>query len=137
MANEDIGEKFMQSMEEDIKSVYFNSPTPKDAEQLATKLLYTQIEIGQRLRAAELDFRMKRAGLKTIRSAVYLEECRKSDKKPTETMLECLINTSPLVTDAQSSLDYAEALKNELDNLLNVARESHIFLRALSKGRYE
>lgn len=134
---DNIGEKFMQTLEEDIKSVYFNSPTPADAEKLATKLLYTQIELGQQLRAASLDAKMKKAGLKAIRSAVYLEECRKVEKKPTENTLECLVNTSVLVTDAQSACDYAETKVNELDNLLNVAREAHIFMRGLAKGRFD
>ncbi len=134
---DNIGEKFLQTLEEDIKSVYFNSPTPQDAEKLATKLLYTQIELGSQLRSVSLDAKMKKAGLKAIRSAVYLEECRRTEKKPTENTLECLVNISPLVTEAQSMSDMADTLVGELDNLLNVAREAHIFVRGLAKGRYE
>lgn len=130
-------EDFAKDLETDIRDAYLTTPTLEEAEKLAIKMLYTQVEVGTQLRTADLDFRMKRSGLKTIKAAVYLEECRKADKKPTESTLEALVNTSPLVTDAQHSADYAEALKNQLENTLNVAREAHIFFRGLAKGRFD
>lgn len=128
---------FIVDLESTITEAYATSPTPDEAELSAAKFLAGMFRVGDELKRIDLDARMKKSGLKAIRSAVYLEEAKRGDKKPSDTLIEAVINSNRMVTDAQQALDYAEVDRDRLHNLLNVCKESHIFFRALAKGRFE
>lgn len=132
--------KFTELCEEltnEIKSAYESSVTVEEAEKLAGKFLYAQIQVSEELKTADLDSRMRKAGLKSLRSAIYMDVCAKAEKKPTEAGIDALINTDTLAMDAQKSFDNAESDKEGLERYYNIFREAHIFFRGISKGRFE
>jgi hypothetical protein len=80
---------------------------------------------------------MRKSGVKAIRAAVYLEGATKGEKKPSDVLLEAVVNTDKIVQDEQNALDAAEVRRNGLENYLSVFREAHIFFRGVAKGRFE
>lgn len=120
-----------------IQNAYESTPTLNEAEKLAALFLDAQLKVGSKLRSVDLDSRMKKAGLKALRAAVYKEEATKGEKKPTEAMLTALIDSNDLVMQEQLSFDTAEVDKDELVNYLDVFKNAHIYFRGLSKGRFE
>lgn len=129
--------KFCVDLELDIAKAYESSATLDEAEKLAAKFLLGMIRVGNQLQRVNLDARMRKAGVKAIRAAVYLNEARATDKKPSDTLLEQVVNSSKEVRDAQNSMDTAEVESNRLDSLLQVCREAHVYFRGISKGRFE
>jgi hypothetical protein len=130
-------EKLIEELTKDIKSAYEQGVTMEEAERLAAKFLHAQIQLGAALKNADLDARMRKNGLKAVKAAVYLEEAKKGDKKPSDVMLGSLVDSNELVLGEQNGFDTAEVYRNELDNMLNVARDAHIFMRGIAKGRFE
>ena len=120
-------------LQEKIRSSYETSVTLDQAEKLAAEFLYAQMRVAQVLESSDLDARMKRSGNKAIRAAVYLSEATKSDKKPSDVMLNALVDTSPEVSGSQDAYDAAEAEKNLLENYYQIFREAHIYYRGLAK----
>jgi hypothetical protein len=121
----------------DIIEAYVTSPTIEEAEKLAAEFLSGQIHAANALRITDLDARMRKAGVKSVRAAVYLEECNKKDKKPTEATLIALIDSNALVCSEQVAFDTAEVDRDLLQNYFNVFKEAHIYFRGLSRGRFE
>lgn len=130
---------FYEELEQNIKSAYESAVSPEEAERLAAKFLLAQLEAGRELAALDLDSRMKKTGLKSLKAAVYLESCSKGEngKKPTEATLAALVDSDKLVCQEQVAYDTAEVERDKLDNYLNIFREAHIFFRGVSKGRFE
>lgn len=130
-------EQYRESIEADITSAHEGSPTVEEAERLAAKFLTAMIVVGEEYRKASLDAKMRKTGVKAIKAAIYIEASTKSEKKPTEAMLAAIVDTDKIVGAEQDAYDRAEVDAAELGNLLSVARESHIYFRGLSKGKYE
>lgn len=128
---------FCAELEADIKAAYEGGVTMPVAEALAAKFLSGSLSVGNELEVADLDARMRRAGLKSLKGAVYLAECSKSDKKPSDKMLEAMIDSDKLVLESQEAFDTAEVYVNKLKNYLNVFHEAHVFMRTVAKGSYE
>lgn len=126
-----------EELEADIRNAYEEGVTIDQAERLAAKFLHAQMQVSAQLTAADLDARMKKSGVKAIRAAIYLEEAKKGDKKPSDVMLEALINRNDLVTGEQQAFDEAEVSRDQLQHYMNVFKEAHIYFRGISKGRFE
>lgn len=120
-----------------IQEAYASGVSLDEAERLAAKFLHAQIMVSVELKNADLDARMRKAGTKGVKAAVYLGEVSKSDKKPTEAMLAALIDTNTDVMEEQQALDEAESLKADLERYYEIFREGHIYMRGISKGRFE
>jgi hypothetical protein len=88
------------------------------------------------LQKIDMDARMRKSGTKAVRAAVYLDESRKSDKKPTEATLAALVDTHEVVQGEQNGLDTAEANKAELERLYDIFGNGHIFFRGVAKGNF-
>lgn len=129
--------EFLEELENDIKKAYEESVTIEDAEKLAAKFLTAQLQISDVLRKAELDARMKKVGLKTSKANVYLSEVQKADKKPSDTLLEQIVNTNPVAMTAQNELDEAELEAEQLQTYLRVFNEAHIYFRKLMGGKFD
>lgn len=129
-----MNEKPYQELTDIIKRSYEEGVTVEEAERLAGKFLHAQITVGNELRAVDLDARMKKQGVKAIRSAVRMNETAKHEKKPTEGTLEDIVNTDELVQGEQSSLDCLEVYRDELQNYLSVFNQAHHHFRAIAKG---
>ncbi len=130
-------QKFCEELTRDIQNAYESSPTLEESEKLAAKFLNAQIQVGAELKAADLDSRLRKSGVKAIKAAVYMENATKSEKKPSDVMLQAMVDMDQIVISEQSAFDSAEVLKNELENYLNVFRDAHIFFRGVAKGRFE
>ncbi len=124
-------------LEESIKVAYEGGVTLDEAERLASKFLYAQMQLATALQSADLDSRMKKSGLKAIKAAVYLEEVSKSDKKPSDTFLQNVVEINSLVIDAQGLHDKAEVDHDKYQNYFIIFKEAHVHFRGIAKGRFE
>lgn len=130
-------QKFCEELTKDIQNAYESSPTLEESERLAAKFLNAQIQVGSELSKADLDSRIRKSGVKAIKAAVYMENATKTDKKPSDVMLQAMVDMDQLVIAEQQAFDTAEVYKNELENFLNVFRDAHIYFRTIAKGRFE
>lgn len=120
-----------------IQSSYEQGVTMEEAEKLAAKFLYGQIQVAEKLQVANLDSRMKKTGVKAIRAGVYMAEATRSDKKPSDVLLGALVDQAEAVITAQDLFDKAEVENDMLENYFNIFREGHIYFRGVSRGRFE
>jgi hypothetical protein len=120
-----------------IQAAYTEGVTMEEAEKLAARFLLAQIQVSEALKKVDLDTRMRKVGVKSIKAAVYLDEAKKGDKKPTEAALSALVDSNILVIKEQNSFDQAEVDRNELESMLSVARDGHIYYRGIARGRFE
>lgn len=120
-----------------IESAYTEGITLDDAEKLAGEFLHAQLSISSELQSADLDSRMRKTGLKAVRSAIYMETTTKSDKKPTESALEHILNGNEIIISEQENMDKAEARRDELKRYYDIFANAHIFYRGIAKGKFE
>jgi hypothetical protein len=92
--------------------------------------------LSSQLTVLDKERRMRKRGLKAIKSAIRLEEVKSHDKKPTEGALDDVVNTSPLVQAEEEAFDEAEVFTNELERQFGIAKETHLYFRGLSKGQF-
>ncbi len=130
-------QEFVENLETKIKNTYLEGISIDDAEKLAAEFLHAQMIVSTQLSKADLDSRMKKAALKAIRSAAYIGIIDSNEKKPTEAAIEAMINTNPLVSTQQDGFDDAEVDRDELQRYYQIFRESHIYYRGISKGKFE
>lgn len=129
--------KLCSELQNVIESAYNQGVTLPEAEKLAARFLSAQMTIAQALQDADLNARMKKTGVKAIKAAIYMEAATKDPKKPSDTLLEHLVNMNALVMNEQSGMDTAEVELDNLQNYFNIFREGHIFFRGIAKGRFE
>ena len=127
----------IKELELDIEKAYKEDLTIDEAEKLAAKFLHAQILISQELKKADLDSRMRKAGVKSIRAALYLNIIQTSEKKPTEAQIDATINIDDIVGKEQENFDKSEVNKAELERMYEILINAHIYFRALAKGRFE
>ena len=128
---------FCESLKKDITRSYEEGVTMEEAEKLAAKFLDGSLQVGEALKNADLDRRMKKAGVKTIRAAAYLEAASQGDKKPSDKLIEAVIDSDTVVAENQRLFDVAEVEVAALQSYQSVFHEAHIFYRGISKGRFE
>jgi hypothetical protein len=68
-------------LEQKIIQSYVEGVTMDQAERLAGEFLSAQLQVSEELKKYDLDSRMRKAGLKAVRSAVYLDIIKSNDKK--------------------------------------------------------
>lgn len=132
-----INKADLDILEELIITSYESGVTLDEAEKLAARFLHAQMQVADSLREKDLDARMRKSGLKSIRSAVYGNIISAAEKKPTESALEHSLNNDTLVSNAQEELDKAEVSRDEMERYYSIFREAHIYYRGVSKGRFE
>lgn len=130
-------EKLCQQLEAKIQSAFETGISLEDAEKLSSEFLYANLMLSSELKKIALDARMRKAGVKSIRAAIYLDIVQKSDKKPTEAQITAMIDTDPLVTGEQSSYDDAEVNAEHLERIYRTFENAHILYRKISGGRME
>ena len=124
-------------LEKDIQNAYEGGVTMDEAEKLAAKFLGAMMRAAARLRALDLDARMKKSGVKAVRAAIYLAEATKGEKKPSDVLIGAIVDSSKLVQDEQGGLDTAEVRRDELERYFGIFKEAHVYFRGISKGKYE
>jgi len=120
-----------------LQNAYKEGVTMDEAEKLAAKFLYAQVKASQELAESDLDTRMRKTGLKSVKAAVYMENAKKEMKKPSDVMLEASVNLDEIVQKEQESFDMAEVRRDKLQNYFNIFKEAHIYFRGIAKGRFE
>lgn len=121
----------------DVQRAYDEGVTMEQAERLAAKFLGAQLKVAEELASIDLDSRMKKNGLKAIKSAVYMQAATAGEKKPSEGFLENTVNLSKDVSDAQDRFDASDARKESLSIYLGIFKDAHIYFRGIAKGRFE
>jgi len=129
-------EKMCEGLENEIQASYETGVTSESAEKLAGEFLFAQFKVSAEIKAVDLDARMRKAGLKAVKASVYMEAATKSEKKPTEAMIEAIINSTPLVNSEQAELDKAEVTRDSLERYYSIFREAHIHFRTICKGNF-
>jgi hypothetical protein len=123
-------------LEGKIQAAYEEGVTLETAERLASEFLFAQLRVSAELKKADLDARMRKSGVKSIRGAIYHDIVSKADKKPTEGAIEHLLNTEELVQGEQKDLDIAEVERNSLERYYEVFGNAHIHFRGIAKGKF-
>jgi hypothetical protein len=126
-----------ETLEAEITNSYEVGVSANKAEELAGRFLQAQFAVSSELAKKDLDSRMRKSGLKAVKAAIYMDAASKGDKKPTEASLSATVDMNELVQGEQHALDEAEVERDELERYYNVFRESHIFYRGISKGKFE
>lgn len=122
---------------EEIKKAADEGVTLDHAERVAAKALFSMNELSESLTSADRDRRMRKQGLKSIKSAVRIEEVKKYEKKPTESQLDDAVNTNEIVVSEESAYDESEVVTNELERQFGISKEAHLYFRSISKGKFE
>lgn len=119
-----------------IQTAYTEGFTLADNEKLAARFLHAQMTVSAELKRSSLDARMRKSGLKAVRATIYMGICAGSDKKPTEAMIESMINTTSEVNVEQIAYDTAEVEAEELERYYDIFSNAHIFFRGAAKGAF-
>jgi hypothetical protein len=127
-------QEYLDELESKIEQAYTQDLSLQENEKLSGEFLQAQFKIASKLRVKSLDARMKKAGMKAIRSAVYLKLLKESDKKPTESNMDAIITTTPEVSQAQDLFDSAEVESEYLERMFKVCESAHVFFRQQAKS---
>lgn len=128
--------KMNDRLENLIREAYESGVSVLQAERLAGEFLHAQLIVSRELTNLDLDARMTKTGVKALRAAVYLEECNKESKKPTEATLAAIMDTHEGTRHMQNKLDEVESERDELKRLLDVYANAHIHYRTICKGSF-
>lgn len=120
-----------------VERAHTEGTTLEEAERLAARFLAAQMQVAEELAKIDLDARMKKNGLKAIKSAVYMAEATREIKKPSDTLLEHHVNLDANVSNAQDRYDTVDARKESLSIYLGIFKDAHIYFRGIAKGRFE
>lgn len=121
-------------LESKIVSTYESGVTLETAERLAAEFLHAQMQVSIELKTASLDAKMRKSGMKALRATLYLSECQKGDKKPTEATLSSLLDSNELIQGEQQALDTAEVNKEEFERYYDIFVNAHIYFRGVARG---
>lgn len=117
-----------------VISAYETGVTMDEAEKNAALCLGVQMEIATAIAPYNLDTKMRKSGLKAIKSRAYMQELSKHDKKPAEAFLDHAVAGDISVQNEETAFAKAEARKEELQSYLDVFKEAHIYFRGVAKG---
>lgn len=123
-------------LEAEIKNAYEQSITTGEAEKLAAKFLHAMLITADRLREVDLNVRMRKTGVKAVKAGVYMQAATAGDKKPSDVLLQNLVELDASVSELQVEFDTAESEHDHLQNKYNIFKEAHIFFRGVSKGNF-
>ncbi len=126
-----------ESLEQDIKKSYEVGCTLEEAERLSAKFLHGMLSATKELKNVSLDAKMRKSGTKALKAALYLDKVKKSDKKPSDTLLNNIVDASGLVQVEEQQQYEAEENKEELERYFSIFKEAHIYYRGIGKGRFE
>ena len=129
-------QEFAVNLEAKIIASYEVGVSLEQAELLASEFLAAQLRVSAELKLRDLDARMKKTGVKALRSAVYINTATKGDKKPTEASIAATIDTDAHVMEQQRLLDTAEVERDELERYYNIFQNAHVHYRNVAKGTF-
>lgn len=127
-------EQMCKELEATIEETYTSGVTMAEAERLSAKFLHGQMLVSNALRVSALDAKMRKAGVKSVRAAVYLAEVQKNEKKPSDTLLTAIVDTTDIVNTEEEALFKAETSSDELQRYYDIFGQAHVYYRQVSKG---
>lgn len=128
--------KAYESLVELIETAAEEGVTIEVAERTAGAALLVMETLSSQLTFLDRETRMRKRGLKAIKSAVRLAETKKYDKKPTEGALDDAVNLDETVQKEEAAFDDSEVMTQEVERQFGIAKETHLYFRGLSKGAY-
>lgn len=128
------GNRFFDQLKAEVAKIYLEGITMGEAEKLAAKFLHAQMQVSELIQGRDLDTRLKKSGVETIESQVLLEETRKHEKKPSESILNATAATDLTVNAAKDSYYRAVTETEGLKRLYDMLHEAHIYCRGIAKG---
>lgn len=129
-------EQFCAQLEEKIQNAYTNGVSLQEAELLASEFLGAMLKVSGELKKADLDSRMRKSAVKTIRARAYMHVASEGLKRPTEAALAATVEAMPEVGEVQQGFDIAEVETADLERYYNIFQNAHIHYRGISKGRF-
>ena len=126
-----------ENLAKDIQDSYEGGVTMTDAEKLAGKFLYAQMQISNEIASVDLDARMKRSGVKAVKAAIYLEHATKTEKKPSDVLLSAMVDANEIVQGQLRAEAQAEVNRDWLRNQLTIFGEAHVHFRTIAKGSFQ
>ena len=124
-------------LEQKIIKSYTEGVTLDDAEKLAGEFLEAQIKTSEEIKKLDLNARLIKATLKEQKAKLFATEATKGDKKPTDTLLNALVDSDSTVNEVQSAFDEAEVERDEVFRLFAIFKDAHIFFRGVSRGKFD
>ena len=120
-----------------IQTAYDEGVSMEHAERLAARCLGVQLKIAEQLSVSDLDGRMKKNGLKTMKANAYMKNATATEKKPTESMLDAMVTQDKDVANSAELYERADAKTASLTIYLGIFKDAHIYFRGIAKGRFE
>jgi hypothetical protein len=128
--------QFCKNLELKIQRSYEEGTSLEEAERLAAEFLHAMLNISDKLKAASLDASMRKSGLKAVKAAVYLEAANAKDKKPSDTLLNAMVDVHEIVQQEQEAYDKALVEAESLHRYYDIFNQAHIYYRQTSKGSF-
>jgi hypothetical protein len=126
-----------KNLEQKIITSFTDGVTLSEAEQLAGEFLGAQIQISEELKEESIRHRMLKADLKEIAARLFYDEATKGEKKPSDSLLQSIVDKDPGVKEATQKHLLSEERANELYRLLNIFANAHLHFRSIAKGKFE
>lgn len=126
-----------KELEIKIQNSYTRGVTLEIAEQLAGEFLHAMLQTSEQLKKADLDSRMRKTGVKAVKAAIYMEAATKDPKKPSDVMLQAIVDMNEIVQKEQNDYDSAEVEKEDTERYFNIFKEAHVYFRTIAKGRFD
>ncbi len=125
-----------ETLEAKIQNTYTEGTTLENAERLAAEFLGAQMQVANQLQKIDLDARMRKSGVKAVKAAIYMEAATKTEKKPSDVMLQAIVDMDKVVQSEQDGLDTAEVERASLERYYDIFVNAHIFFRGVAKGNF-
>jgi len=126
-----------KELEQKIIRSYQEGITPSTAEALAAEFLEAQIKVSEEIKSSSLEARLLKSVVKEERAKLLYSEATKGDKKPSDSILQAIVDSNQGILSHQNAFDEAEEKANELERLYNIFREAHIFYRGVGKAKFD
>ncbi len=130
-------DKMYETIKSEIMRAYEEGVSMPEAEKLAALTLAARIEISEEIKAADLDAKMRKQGVKAVRGGFYLKIIKREEKKPTEAMIAAEIETYEEVNAEEAQLSVAEVESARLKSMLDLFKDAHLYFRQICKGTFE
>lgn len=119
-----------------VQAAFQSGISMADSESLANEFLDAKMRMATEMTKLDLDARMRKQGVKAIKAAIYMEAATKDLKKPSDTLLEHLVNQNALVMCEQTAYDEAEVALAEVERIYANLHEAMILYRGIAKGGF-
>jgi len=126
-----------KALEAKIIASYTEGVTVSEAEALAGEFLAAQIQVSEEIRQLDLNARLLKALVKQTKAEVFHKEATANEKKPSDSLLNAIVDKDEKVNAEQGTLDDAEVTRDEMFRLFGIFKDAHLHYRAIAKGKFE